>query len=253
MRKGYFLSPQNLAALARLEKDFHANLGADIALRFYKAFPSLTDESHDVLKWILHNQQELVGRCERYKISLRKLMTEVLADSPRQSEAFADCNASLDHVQQNLTFLVGSYGEPRKGSYYTLNSELALLAISRQRVTKHYNHLIERKVSKLNSKQLARCFGNFRAHLVATGCPQQLADSLQNEGSSLLRLCDVYYSEMESLVEAPTNSVILFFHFCRVQAAAMKLLSSVILVQSITEAIWYYLSLAAKGTNLESH
>jgi hypothetical protein len=253
MRKGHFLSPQNLVALEVLEKDFHANLGADIALRFYKAFPGLTDESRDVLKWILHNQQELVGRCERYKISLRKLMSEILTNSACQSEVFAACTASLDHVQQNLTFLVGSYGEPRKGSYYTLNSELAILAISRQRVTKHYNHLIERKVDKLNNKQLARRFGNFCIHLVDTGCPQLLTDSLKNEGTSLLRLCDVYYSEIESLVEAPTNSVILFFHFCRVQAAAMKLLSSVILLQSITQAVWYYLSPAAKRTNLESN
>ena len=235
MRKGYFTSPKNLAALTKLEKDFHAELGNDLTLKFYKVIPNLKKDSQSALGWIIHNQQEVIGRCERYKLSLHNLVDEMA--SPNVDKAFANCLAAIDHIRQNLTFLVGEH-TPTAG-YYTVDSELNTLVITRQRAAKHFKHLIDSKRSKVISNHLARKFGRFCNHIKKLGCPSELANNAKEQVKVMLNLFDLYYTEVESLIESPKNPTIMLYRFRRVQSVAMELLSAVILAQALTETIWY--------------
>jgi hypothetical protein len=241
MKKKGLLSQESLKSLKELEQSAHATLGDVLYAKVCKAVPELRTEQlgreKGILWWILHNQLEVLGRAERCKDLLLQVIDQAIRPAPETENAIYRLGAALDHLKQNLTFLVGELSSAPEDSYYVLDRFLGSNALSAKDASKYQAELLNSVIIESESTKIKKQLKKMNHILQRNAGDTALYATTIRTIDEMLSAIDIYYAEIDAFYNCKARPAIVFFHFRRVEAAGMRLLAAVIMAETVIELL----------------
>lgn len=243
MQMSGFLSQEYLARLKQLDGKFHAELGDNLFNKFLRSVPELAEHESFAQRgyfWrILHNQLEVIGRTERCKDLLTQLMREEGAE--RRALTY-ELLAALDHLKQNLSFLVSNLGISPDNQFYVLDNILSLCLVSEESSLEFSSELMNSAQLNTTNSGIKTKLNTYSPMLQNRGNhDRKLINRITDAAHDMLSAADIYYLEVNALIECRPTPTNLFYLFRRVESAGMNLLSKVIMAETILDVFKYEL------------
>jgi len=212
--------------LNELWENNHTELGNDLFVKMCKSFPEIRKEKwaskKGILWWILHNQEEVVFRLERCRKLLSRLANEQDLSLDLVEEDLTELVVLLDHLKQNLTFLVG---ELDSYSYYIVEGALEANCFSIQDAKIYGLELVKAfSIKNSDSESYDSSFNKLKERLLEYAADKELIAATFDSLFKLLSSADVYCAELKNFILCEANPTVVFCRFRRVVAEGMKLL-----------------------------
>jgi hypothetical protein len=242
------LSKASLQQLEELDSDLHAKLGYELLEKMRQAFPDLLNDrilvDKGILWWILHNQLEVVSRMETSKRILREIIEKPDTNTSELKGNLVTLSVALNHLKQNLIFLVGELQVSNEGtsqSFYELDAILDAHIMSGDEALKYYPHLIESSLLSPESNSLNQQLGQLGQLLLDLRLETKLVSKITEALNEMLTASERYYAEVAAFSDSEIQATLLFFHFRKVMAAGMYLLSTTIIAETLISTAYYIL------------